>query len=248
MLVSLSAFAQEMRLHREICIACINMLQVSQKILKRIFPNDGTVWVEAVGDILRIMFECSLQHTSDFCSENFVSIQFKVHASLPQFLEFCKSFAIFLHHSRIDVHGTDFLVMAIHEPRRERRFFCKDESRFYEFVIFEVEFFCRDTKRTFKFQFSCDAGYYFPEPNFGVNCLTFSGRHGFRVKSPADSCSVLEILRCIIDGKADWHEPMNPHISILGIILSLQDTRRYKLFGIPFFEEAECPISLERET
>jgi hypothetical protein len=194
------------------------------------------------------MFEGSLQHASDFFSDSFDTIKFKVHSSLTQFLKFCKAFAIFLYHSRIEVHGTDFLVTAIHEPRRERRFFSEDESRFHEEMLFEVEFFCRDTKRTFKFHFSCDAGYSFPEQNFGVNCLTFSERYGFCVKSPAESCSVLDILRCIINRKADWQEHTTPHVSSLVKILQLRNTRKYRLFGTPYFEKAECPISFERET
>jgi hypothetical protein len=253
MLVSLTAFAQKRRLHSELCIACINILEVSQKILERIFPDDRTVFVEAAGDILRIMFEGSLQQGSDFLNDRFDTIEFIVHAHVTEFMKFCKAMAIFFYSSCIKVPGTDFIVTAICKPRRERRFFTKDEFRFYERMLFEVKFFCIDTRRNFKFHFSCDAGNFFPEPNFSVNCLSFSEKYGFRVKSPAESYSaesysVLKILRCIIDHKAEWIELIPHHLSILGKIMEFKLSERYTLSGIPWLERDECPISFDMET
>ena len=246
MLVSFTASAERRRLQIELCIACVTMLDASQGILKRLFPDDPTVRVEARGQILRMMFEGSLQHSDYLSVLELKSLNFKVHADLNQFLAFSKYFTVFIYNSNIEVTGTNFVVTAIHEPKRERQFFSENDPRFYESLVFEIDFFCRDTKMTFKMKFSCDAGHSFPEPNFNVNCLTLSRDHGFQGVLPTGFCSVLEILRCITDRKADWKETSNAHLSSLSKIINMRSC--YKLYGAPWFEEAECPIEQSETT
>ena len=246
MLDSLTASAERRKLQIELDIACINMLDVSQGILERLFPGDPTVRVEATGPILRMMFEGSLQHSEYLSVLELKSIDFKVHAALDQFLELSRSLAIFIYNSNMEVTGTDLVVTAIHEPKRERRFLSEDDSRFYESLDFAFEFFCRDTKMTFKMKFSCDAGYSFPEPNFNVDCLTLSRNHGFQGMLPTGFCSLLSIFQCIIQRKADWKETSNAHLSSLGKIISMRPW--YKLYGTPWFEDAECLIEQSETT
>ena len=234
-------------LSTDIFTLCINVLQIGQNILERQNPNDNSVYVKAHGDVLRKMFEfCFTNQSYDFL-DGFESLQFKVYCGMTQFAKFAEAFAIFIYSSDMVIPGTNLQVTAIRLPKLDRRFNTADESRIYECIKFEVPIYCRDTKKQFKIVFSCDAGWTLPFPNFDVNCLSLSIKHGFEACVQANYVSVVDIFRCIIDRKAQWFPNSECHLSSIADILQLWGTAQYKQFGSPHLRSYKfCPFLQDR--
>jgi len=223
---------------------CFSILQLSQEILVKLFPDDQTVHATVSGPTIRKMFE-SVTHShlplNFFDSGD--SIDIKVHTGIDQFMEFCLTFTKFIYAANIELPGSDFIVCSIKQPRKVKRVLSNDGQLVYEFVNFVVSFYCRNTRKKYKIVFSCDAGHSFPQEGFDVDSITFDAIRGFDARAQGSQISVLQIIMGIVNRRAQWYREPNAHFSGFKRVLDLLRTRMYVLHGCPFVSKTDfCPF------
>jgi len=223
---------------------CFSILQLSQEILVKLFPDDQTVHATVSGPTIRKMFE-SVTHShlplNFFDSGD--SINIKVHTGIDQFMEFSLAFSRFIYAANMELPGSDFIVCDMKKPRKVKRVLSNDGQLVYEFVNFVVSFYCRNTRKKYKIVFSCDAGHSFPQEGFDVDSITFDAIRGFDARAQGSQIPVLQIIMGIVNRRAQWYREPNAHFSGFGRVLALLGTRMYVLHGCPFVSKTDfCPF------
>lgn len=221
-----------------------NMLQLTQEILERIFPDDRTVRATLFGPTLRKMFEFvtrNLLPSHFFDSKD--SIDIKVYSGADQFMEFASALTKFIYAGNMELPGCDFIVCGMDEPRKVQRVFSNDGTRIYEYIKFVVSFYCRDTKKKYKIVFSCDHGRTYPQEDFDINAITFDAIRGFDAWVRGSQIPVLQIIMGIMNRRAQWYRLPDAHFSGIERVLALRRTRMYNLYGCPFVTRTDfCPF------